>query len=139
MVERTIEIDAPIERVFEVISNIEDYPDFISTTDAVDVRRNGDEADVEFEINVIKPIRYTLHFKFNGPEEMTWTFVRGDFMKENKGGWELTRLSEDKTKARYYLDVRFGWMVPKGIVEKLTETQLPELLDSFKRRAEGAV
>ena len=116
MVERTIQIEAPIQTVYDVIADLESYPDFLDTTSRV----------------------YTLEFSFQKPEGLSWTFVEGDMMKDNVGGWRLSPIDDSTTEATYFVDVQFGWMVPKKIVKLLTETQLPSLLQSFKKRAESA-
>jgi len=137
MIERVFEINAPLETVYKVISNLEAYPEFLSTTDAVEVRREGDETFAEFKISVIKEISYILRFCFDPPNGLAWDFVSGDLMKDNQGFWRLEAVGDSKTKATYGIDVKFGWMVPKTIVNTLTELQLPELLASFKKRAES--
>jgi len=136
MLERSIEVNAPIETVYGVISDLESYPEFLSTTKSVKLKKLNSGCDAEFKINVIKDISYTLRFRFDPPRELHWAFIKGELMKENRGAWLLEPIGETKTKAIYQIDVRFGWMVPKLIVKKLTETQLPQLLASFKKRAE---
>lgn len=137
MVERQMTIDAPIERVFQVISDFESYPEFLSTTKSVKVLKPGNEPEVEFKVSVIKDIRYVLRFNLNKPSGLSWEFVEGEMMRDNKGGWSLRALDDATTEATYRVDVLFGWMVPKKIVEMLTETQLPGLMESFKKRSEG--
>ncbi|PIR23610.1 MAG: cyclase [Deltaproteobacteria bacterium CG11_big_fil_rev_8_21_14_0_20_45_16] len=137
MIERVFEINAPVATVYKVISDLKAYPEFLSTTDFVEVKREGDETFAKFKINVIKEISYTLRFCFDPPHGLAWDFVRGDLMKDNRGFWKLEDLGDGRTRATYGIDVKFGWMVPKTIVNTLTELQLPELLDSFKKRSEN--
>ena len=58
-------------------------------------------------------------------------------MKDNKGSWVLEPEGEGRTKATYTAELALGPFVPKAIVNALTETSLPKMLDAFKRRAEG--
>lgn len=137
MLERRFTIHAPIEKVFDVITNLEAYPEFIQGTNHVEVRQlSATELEAEFTVNVIKKIKYRLRFHKQAPEHFTWTFINGDLMKENRGSWELKKLDPNSTEAIYRIDIRFGMMVPKAIVDKLTETQLPSLLEAFKNRCE---
>ncbi len=69
---------------------------------------------------------------------MSWTFVEGEFMKDNKGSWVLEPDGEGKTKATYTVEMALGALVPKSIVNALVETSLPKMLEAFKRRAESA-
>lgn len=137
MIEREIMIEAPQERVFEVIRNIEAYPEFLSGTENAVERSVSSGFEGVFTINLIKKISYTLKFKEVPPRELSWELKEGELMKKNSGSWTLTSLSPTQTKAVYRLDISFGWLVPKTIVAQLTELQLPQMLEAFKLRAEN--
>ena len=139
MVEREIEIEAPLETVYQVIADLEKYPEFLSTTRSVVTRKTAEGLEADFSIQVIKPISYTLKFRMNPPLGLQWEFVRGELMKTNSGGWRLEKISDSKTKALYSVEATFGWMVPKALVEQVTKLQLPEMLNAFKHRAEEMV
>ncbi|KAB2840629.1 SRPBCC family protein, partial [bacterium] len=56
----SIEIEAPVKQVFEVISDFEAYPEFLPETREVVVeKKSGKSARVTFTINLIKKITYT--------------------------------------------------------------------------------
>lgn len=136
MIERKFKINAPIETVYKVIRDFESYPDFLSTTDSAKERKLKSGVQVDFTIQVVKTIHYTLKFKLDEPNTIEWELVKGDLMKVNSGAWRLTKLSEKSTEAVYEIDIDFGWLVPKMIIEQVTRTQLPETLEAFKSRAE---
>ena len=79
----------------------------------------------------------TVHMKEAGPKKVSWSFIDGEFMKDNKGGWVLEDAGEGKTKATYSIAVEVGMLVPKTIVNALVDTQLPKLLENFKKRIEA--
>jgi hypothetical protein len=58
-------------------------------------------------------------------------------MKDNKGGWVLEDLGNGTTKATYSIEVEVGMLVPKTIVNGLVDSQLPRLLENFKKRIES--
>ncbi|MCE9624503.1 MAG: SRPBCC family protein [Deltaproteobacteria bacterium] len=133
----SIEIEAPIKKVFEVISDFESYPDFLNETREVVVeKKSGKGARVTFTINLIKKIRYTLDIKLNPPSGLSWTLVEGDLMKANNGGWKLSEVKKGITQAVYEIDMDLGSMVPKAISNKLIGTNLPTMMKQFKERAE---
>lgn len=136
MIERKIKISAPINVVFKVIRDFASYPEFLTTTEEAKERKLKSGIHVDFTLQVIKSINYTLKFDIEEPNKVEWTLVKGDLMKKNSGSWHLTKISDNITEAIYRIDVDFGWLVPKMIVEQLTKTQLPETLDAFKKRAE---
>ncbi|MBN8555353.1 MAG: SRPBCC family protein [Deltaproteobacteria bacterium] len=137
MIEREILINAPIDKVFKVIRDFESYPEFLSTTHSAKEKKLKNKIVVDFSVEVIKSIHYSLEFKVTEPTEVSWTFLKGDLMKKNSGSWELEAVSDKKTKALYKIDIDFGWMVPKMIIDQVTKTQLPQTLEAFKKRAEN--
>jgi coenzyme Q-binding protein COQ10 len=135
---RSIVINAPREKVFEVVSGYEKYPEFLPKAKKVIVTRKGDSADVKYEVDVIKTITYTLRMKEERPNKVSWTFVNGEFMKDNRGSWVLEDAGEGKTRATYTVDISLGALVPRSIEKALAETELPSMLEAFKKRAESA-
>jgi coenzyme Q-binding protein COQ10 len=137
MIERKIKIKAPIDTVYQVIRDFESYPDFLKTTDFAKEKNLKSGLQVHFKIQVVKTIEYTLKFECEEPRLVKWVLVKGDLMKKNSGQWELKKIAEDLTEATYQIDIDFGWLVPKMILEQVTKTQLPETLEAFKDRAEN--
>ena len=135
---RSIVINAPVEKVFDIIVQYEKYKEFLS--EVKDVRtsgRQGNEVNVHYKVDVMKTVSYTIRSKEERPNRVSWTFVDGEFMKDNKGSWVLEPAGEGKTKATYNVEMSFGLLVPKTVVNALAETSLPKMLEAFKRRAEG--
>lgn len=136
---RSIVINAPMEKVFDIITQYEKYREFLPEVKEVRTSgRQGNEVNVHYKVEIMKTIQYTIRAKEERPTRMSWTFVDGEFMKDNKGSWVLEPAGEGKTKATYTAEMALGALVPKSIVNALVETSLPKMLEAFKRRAEGA-
>lgn len=135
MVKRRTRIQAPRAVVFEVISDLESYPEFVPATKEVVITKH-EPLEARFVIQLVKEVRYRLRFQLFSPEELQWEMIEGEWMNKNSGYWKLDSLSETETEAEYGADVQFGWLVPSGVVDMLTEQQLPALLKAFKKRAE---
>ncbi|MFL5344324.1 MAG: type II toxin-antitoxin system RatA family toxin [Hyalangium sp.] len=134
---KTILINAPVEKVFDTIIQYEKYREFLPEVKEVRTsNRQGSEVNVHYKVDVVKTIKYTIRVKEERPTRMSWTFVEGEFMKDNKGSWVLEPAGEGKTKATYTVEMALGALVPKTIVNALVETSLPKMLEAFKRRAE---
>ncbi|MDF1563528.1 MAG: SRPBCC family protein [Deltaproteobacteria bacterium] len=138
--ERSIEIDAGLERVWQVITDFEAYPEFLADMQEarIDSREGETGVRASFELQILKRIRYTLDFSLAPPERMDWTLVKGDFMKRNEGGWRLQALGEGRTRATYRIALALGAIVPESITNRLAAEQLPSTLEAFKRRIERA-
>lgn len=139
MITESLEINAPVAVVYQVISNFKDYPDFVPGVKAVQVKSKGKTLIVNFKVEVIKEISYTIQVELKEGLGLSWTLLEGELMKKNSGEWNLSSAGPEKTHAIYSIDVGFGWLVPKTIVDQLTRTQLPEMLAAFKSRAEQMV
>lgn len=134
---KTILINAPVEKVFDIIIQYEKYREFLPEVKEVSTsKRQGNEVNVHYKVDVVKTIKYTIRVKEERPTRMSWSFVEGEFMKDNKGSWVLEPAGEGKTKATYTVEMALGALVPKTIVNALVETSLPKMLEAFKRRAE---
>ena len=154
--EQSIVVNTSPEVLFKVITDYEKYPQFLSEVSAVRVlERAGNTATVEYELDLIKKVSYTIKLTENAPKGVSWNLVKSSIMKSNDGGWTLEDLGGGKTKATYRLEVGMyrpdtgerlpcvyyihgvGMFVPQRIVDKLTGTTLPETLQAFKKRAES--
>lgn len=136
---RSIVINAPVEKVFDTIVAYERYAEFLPEVKSVRTSdRQGDEVLVHYEVNVVKTVHYTIRAREERPHRMSWTFVKGEVMRDNQGSWVLEAEGPGRTRATYTVDMALGPLVPRAIVTTLAETHLPKMLEAFKRRAEAA-
>jgi ribosome-associated toxin RatA of RatAB toxin-antitoxin module len=132
---RTETWDAPIEKIYEVITNYENYPDFVDGCSGVNVLEFSEEgARVEFSLNLIKKFKYILTLKHEKPNKIRWEFESGDIFKMNNGSWNLTDLGNGKTEVRYGLEVAVKGFAPKSLVNTLTTKNLPVMLASYHKQ-----
>ncbi|NTX54126.1 SRPBCC family protein [Myxococcus sp. CA051A] len=135
---RTIVINAPIEKVFDVITQYERYPEFLSEVkETRTANRKDNTVDVHYKVDVMKTVRYSIRVVEERPRRMSWSFIEGEVMKDNKGSWVLEPEGEGKTRATYNVEMALGLLVPKAVVNALVDTSLPKMLEAFKRRAEA--
>jgi len=136
-ISESVAIKAPIERVFEVVSDFERYPDFLDEMEDVRVvKRTKKSVQVAFTAKLVAPIKYTLDMKLSAPSAIEWSLVEGDFMEGNDGSWQLTSLEPNLTDATFSVDIRFPFWVPKSMGEGTLKSGLPKMLASFKAEAE---
>ncbi len=136
---RSIVINTSMAKLFAVITDYASYPQFLPEVKSTRLsKRHGSEVDVHYEIEVLKRIRYTLRLKEEPPDRISWTFVEGELMRDNRGHWLLEPAGEGKTKATYSIEMKLGPLVPNSIVNVLVDSSLPKMLEAFKKRAESA-
>ena len=133
----SIEIHAPIKKVYEVITDFENYSKFISGSKGAKIlKKNKNYLEVEFKVDVIKTITYSLGIELDPPHGFSWDLMKGEMMKSNSGSWKLKEIKKDLTQANYEIEVSFGFLVPSSISDLLVRKNLPQMLKEFKERAE---
>ncbi len=141
--QRSVVVNVPREKLWDVISDYEKYPSFIPEMRHVRIlETKGNVQRVAFEIELVvlaftRKVHYTLEFTNSPPEKVRWHLVESDMVKGNDGGWTLEPAGEGKTKATYQIELRLGPLVPKAVANFLAEQSLPKLLEQFKGRAEA--
>lgn len=136
--QKSIVINVPPEKFFKVLADYAEYPKFLPDVKAITVgKKEGNATEVTYEIDVIKRIKYTLKHVEEAPRKLSWSFVKGEMMKDNQGHWLLEPEGDGKTKATYTIDLKLGALVPSSVEKALAEARLPQMLEQFKRRAES--
>ncbi len=142
VVTKQVVIEAPIERVYEIVVDYERYPEFVPGIRRCRVRGGKGEKHVEYELDLgVKRIRYVLRHEEQRPRRVSWSLVSGDMMKVSNGSWELSD-DRGRTRAVYSVEIQIARppLVPQALVDRvsdeLTKVQLPKTLEAFKARAE---
>ena len=141
--DRSVEIDAPIERCYEIAADVAKAPEWQdSLRDAEVLERDGDRrpALVETESNVkVKTVKALLRFAYDEPTSIRWEQEKGD-VKSLHGWWEFEDLGGGRTRATYGLDVdpgRMLGMLLRGPVEgQVRDFLLGGFAEGLKRKAE---
>jgi len=143
VVTKQLLIEAPVEKVYDIVVDYERYPEFVPGIRACRVRNGKGDKDVEYELDLgIRRIKYVLRHEEQRPRRVSWSLVSGDMMKVSNGSWEL---SDDggRTRAVYSVEIQISRppLVPQALVDRvsdeLTRIQLQKTLAAFKARAEG--
>ncbi len=135
--EHQLEIGAPIERVFDVISDYEHYPEFLpEMREAHVLSRQDGVVVVRFELELVMRLSYTLRLIEDRPHALTWTLEQAKMMSQNSGGWKLAPVDAKRTHATYGLEVKLRGLIPKSVSTRLIGTTLPATMERFKTRAE---
>lgn len=134
--QKKIKIPVKLSEFFEVVSDYESYPDFVSSlTRATVIKKSKAKTVVEFEAKIIRPFRYTLELSEKAPSLLSWKLVDGDFMRRNDGRWSLRETDDGDTEATYEIDVELSRLVPGFVTKVLVEESLPTTMSEFKKEA----
>ena len=142
--DRSVEIDAPIERCFDIAADIEGAPKWQGSLKDVEVlskNADGRAEVVETESDAkVKTVKTRLRFSYAKPSRIEWVQEKGD-VKSLRGWWDLEDLGEGRTRATYALEVdpgRMLGMLLRGPVEgQVKNFLLGGAAEGLKQEAES--
>lgn len=138
--QQSIIVSAPPQTVFGVITDYDRYPDFLPEVKKICVlERKKNQADVEFEIDVLRRLRYSITLIERPFKSVEWSLRESPFFKENNGGWHLQPMGTEKTEVTYMADIALPLLVPKSVTNMILQVRLPRMLQLFKGRVESLV
>jgi carbon monoxide dehydrogenase subunit G len=110
----TAEINAPLQRVWELVEDVESAPQWQGGLKAMhpiehDAQGHATLCEAENDAKV-RTIKSTIRFKYDGPSRLGWTQEKGE-LKSVEGSWELEDLGNDRTRATYSLEADLGRML----------------------------
>jgi uncharacterized membrane protein len=140
---RTVEIDAPPERCYELAADIGGSADWQETMISVEVLESdaeGRATRVETLSDAkVKQVRSRLRFAYDPPRGLSWEQEKGE-VKWLRGSWAFEPLDGDRTRATYSLEADTGrvlGLLLRGPVEgKVKELLTKDPTDGLKREAE---
>ena len=137
--EKSIEIDAPQARVWEVLSDLEAWPDRIETVDTVELltpRPISMGGQVRLKQPKLPEGIWTIT-AWDAPTFFEWTQRTGGI--STVAGHRVESLDEDRARLVLTLDMR-GWLIPVMALfyRKLTDRYMTLEAEGMKRAAESA-
>jgi hypothetical protein len=127
--ESTAEIDAPLERVWKAVEDVEHAVEWqagINSLVALERDHDGRPtlADTETDAR-LRTLRIQVRFVYDGPTKLSWEQTKGD-LKSLSGTWELTDLGDGRTAARYWAATDLGalGLLIRGPIIEILRTQL---------------
>lgn len=143
--DRTVEIDAPIQRVYDIAADIEgaiEWQGSLREVEVLETDAEGRAALVETENHTaVKTVRSQIRFTYDEPTGIAWEQIKGD-TKAVKGHWTFEDLGGDRTRATYALEVdpgRMLGMLIRGPVEgQVKNALLGDAASGLKGKAESA-
>jgi uncharacterized membrane protein len=141
--DRSVEIEAPIERCYEIAADIENSPEWQGSLKDVEVLERDAERRplvVETESDAkVKSVRARLRFSYDPPTGISWVQEKGD-TKSLTGSWSFEDLGGGRTRATYALEADPGRMLGlllRGPAEaKVRDFLIGNAADGLKEQAE---
>jgi uncharacterized membrane protein len=142
--DRSVEIEAPIERCYDIAADVENAPEWQGSLKDVEVLERDDErrpALVETESDAkVKSVRALLRFSYEPPTAIRWVQEKGD-TKSLHGSWTFEDLGGGRTRATYALEADPGrvlGLLLRGPAEtRVRDFLLGNAAEGLKQQAES--
>ena len=112
--DRSVEIEAPIERCYEIAADIANAADWQGSLKDVEViERDAEKRAVLVETESdakVKTVKAVLRFSYDPPTGIRWVQEKGD-TKSLTGSWTFEDLGSGRTRATYGLEADPGRML----------------------------
>ena len=128
IIERIIEVEASAEKLYQVVSDIESYPSFLTWCDSSEILSiEGHLVTASLSINLLgfKSSITTLN-RLRRPEKIEMSLQEGPF-KSFKGTWLFEVVSLEKTRVSYAME----YQISKPVTGLLVKKKLASFIDQF--------
>lgn len=136
-------IRASRQRVWDVLTDFDDYPSWahdLKSVDVVDRDEEGRARHVAFRAAAMgRSTSYVLRYDYGrAPDVLAWRLIEGDITRKLDGSYELRPLDDsDDTEVTYHLEVDLRIPLP-GFVKRraaarIVHTALDELRSHLER------
>jgi ribosome-associated toxin RatA of RatAB toxin-antitoxin module len=138
---KTITIAAPPEHCFDIVADVERYPEWVHDIVEAEVLDRDDAGrphDVKFTVAALgRNTRYTLRYDWGGaPDVLRWELVEGDIMRAIDGAYRFESTADGGTDVTYDLSIELVVPMP-GFLKRRAEARILNTVHHLKSRAEG--
>jgi len=136
-VQKTVLIRHSAEQMFDLVTDVADYPNFLPWCGGIEIRRqdeNGMEAKIDIHFKGIKQHFATRNTQ-KRPERIDMEFADGPFRKFT-GYWRFTPLRADACKIEFALHYEFSNIILEKLIGPVFHHIANTFVDSFVKRAD---
>jgi uncharacterized membrane protein len=133
-------IAAPIDTVWEVIIDLDTYPEWtegVLETEIVATDDDGYPHHGRFKVDAkVAEITYVIEYRYTD-YDVAWHLIEGDTISQLDGLYELWEDDDGNTGVRYSLEVDVDLPLPGFLKKRAARTILDQGLTGLKQRAES--
>ncbi len=135
-----LEIDATPEALYDVVADIDSYPQWatgVKEVEVLEVDGSGDVVRARFVIEgFVKEVEYTLRYTHDRPNILSWAAEESDDLEMLEGSYVFTP-KDGATEVVYSLTVEPNFTIP-GFLRRQAEKQIvTTALRGLRRRVTG--
>lgn len=134
-------IDAAPSAIYEVIADLEAYPEWaddVLRTEVVERYEDGLPEIVAFAVDArIATVHYVLQYQHEPPRRVRWRLVEGEMLAQLDGSYRLVAAPDGTTTVRYALEADLAMPLPSFIQRRAARVILETGLAGLRERVEG--
>jgi len=135
---RELEINYNAKKLFDIVLDLEKYPDFIPWCSAMEIHSKTTKeifADMYVLYNYLIPQKFGSHVLFDTKKLSIQTIYIDGPLKNLQTNWQFKSINKNNT----IIEFRVNFEFKRFLHQKLAETFYPlienKMIDSFKKRA----
>jgi len=137
----SITIAAPLDEVWEIATDLENYPTWTHDVKEVVITNRDDEGrphEVEFRTSALgRSTHYTLEYDYtSAPKRLAWSMVKGDIQRSIDGAFIFQPTDDGGTHVQYDLAIELVVPLP-GFVKRRAERRILNAIKELKTFAEA--
>jgi ribosome-associated toxin RatA of RatAB toxin-antitoxin module len=135
-VERSALVPFPAAAMFDLVADVESYPQFLKGCVGAGVQEQADGTVLASLRMQRGPLRaaFTTHNRLRRPEEIAMVLTEGPF-EQLEGSWRFHALGNEGCRITLSLRFRFSHPLKDLLMGATFEALCNELVDAFVRRA----
>lgn len=134
-------IDAEPSVIYDVITDLEAYPEWaedVLETEVVERYDDGLPEIVAFAVDArIATVHYVLQYQHDRPSRVRWRLVEGEMLAQLDGSYRLVAAPDGTTTVRYALEADLAMPLPSFIQRRAARVILETGLAGLRDRVEG--
>lgn len=143
VIEKEIEINAPLEDIFSIAQDVEDYPHFMPSIKSVQILEKEGNRRVTQWIARVEELGRTISWKEEDfwdeeRKECRFRLLEGDFNRY-EGIWTFHRVGDStlvRLKIEYEMHIPLIGALLQGLIKRKVEESATDMLEGLKERCE---
>jgi len=137
MIKAVINVEAPPQHVFNILTDYPRYKDWIPGCEKCSVlSQTGAVTDAEIIVSGMKRIEMALRFEAQPPQALSFKMTKAKDIKAYSGTYRLMPAADGKgTVVIAELEIDAGFMVPKFMVDKISRKMMDDTGEALRKHA----
>ncbi len=144
--ERSIDVAAPADTVYEILADAAGFPAWQKTVRAVEIRETGPDGRplaTRQQIDAkVKTVTVLLRYRYDAPRSLSWVAEKGSDVKALDGTFTVEPTGDACCRVRYELGVdpgrALGLLARGPVIDQVRNRVLDGTLADLKRHVEGS-